>query len=361
MEKRRNSSVEILRMISVICITIHHAVLHSNIMEMEFGLARCIAQFLILLGKAGVNIFVLITGYYLGSMSIDGKSTMNRAVKFYSSVFYYAFLMGTVCLLLRIQPLTIKAVLKSVFPIITKSYWFATAFMGLIVLSPFLNQVLLRFERKQLLTLTGILLIMFCFSPIDTWVNDLLWFSFVYISGALIHIYKDELSHKRPIVYFVVSFCGFILMWLFSIVLSLLSVRIPSLSSHINYLSSKQNLLFMFVSSLGIFMGVVVSKERYSPIINFMAKHALSCYLIQSNFLFSPFLWEKVSSIRPDSQLLYLPYILIISICIFIASITIDIFSEKIYGRLGELIISLLQNACNWKALRRIMNNGKGI
>ena len=83
----RNSSIELLRIISMIMIVFHHFAIHGGF---TFGASISITHFwynlIIMGGKIGVDIFVIISGYYLISNDEIVFNT-NRIIKFVGQVF----------------------------------------------------------------------------------------------------------------------------------------------------------------------------------------------------------------------------------------------------------------------------------
>ncbi len=67
----RNSSLELLRIIAMILIVVHHYAVHSGfIYEYQpFTASKLIMQTLSIFGKVGVNIFILISTYFLCSQT----------------------------------------------------------------------------------------------------------------------------------------------------------------------------------------------------------------------------------------------------------------------------------------------------
>jgi|688.fasta_scaffold20147_5 peptidoglycan/LPS O-acetylase OafA/YrhL len=65
MMKKRNPSLELLRIVSMILIVAHHYVVHGGVYTSTNNLMNeLIVQFLLYGGKLGVMIFIMITGYF---------------------------------------------------------------------------------------------------------------------------------------------------------------------------------------------------------------------------------------------------------------------------------------------------------
>lgn len=73
----RMSNIEILRIISIIMIIMHHYVLNTEAIYTEKSLNYYISHFFFIGGKLGVNVFVLISGYFLVNKKKSLKKSQN--------------------------------------------------------------------------------------------------------------------------------------------------------------------------------------------------------------------------------------------------------------------------------------------
>ena len=63
-EKSRECNFELLRIISMLMIIMHHYVIHNNLINIGIFQNKVIAIFFAIGGKVGVNLFIMISGYY---------------------------------------------------------------------------------------------------------------------------------------------------------------------------------------------------------------------------------------------------------------------------------------------------------
>ena len=98
-KKQRDSSIELLRIITMFVIVAHHYVVNSGLMEViaENGAMKGSSLFLLLFGwggKTGINCFVMITGYFMCKSNITLKKFLKLLleVEFYKILFYLIFL-----------------------------------------------------------------------------------------------------------------------------------------------------------------------------------------------------------------------------------------------------------------------------
>ena len=58
-----------------------------------------------------------------------------------------------------------SSLIAAVFPVLSCEYWFVTMYVGMIVLSPFLNKLLTGLTQRQFRLLLGILFVLFSLWP----------------------------------------------------------------------------------------------------------------------------------------------------------------------------------------------------
>lgn len=97
LKTQRNSNIELLRIIAMLMIVAHHYVTDSlPSYYLSDGPNKWLSELLYSYGKTGVNIFVLITGYYMVNMSFSIK----RPLKIIGQVWFYSAMTLLVCLMI---------------------------------------------------------------------------------------------------------------------------------------------------------------------------------------------------------------------------------------------------------------------
>lgn len=149
---KRESNIELLRIVAILMVTIYHFAGYSMVHDtkLDVSLATIITGFV----YAGVNVFVLITGYFGIRMSVKGLGRLFIIVSFYGTLSYLfnAYVMD----------LTIgKSLLYSIFfPFSHTMSWFVRCYVILYMLSPILNKAIDHFSKQYyilvLLLLTGV-------------------------------------------------------------------------------------------------------------------------------------------------------------------------------------------------------------
>lgn len=346
-KKMRSSNLELLRIVSMFFIVSSHFGVHGgfNLMEKPFIINKIIVQ-LNSAGKFGVNLFVLITGYFL----ITGKFSLKKLINLmFETWFYSIFIM----LIFLIFPLGInvgiKSVIKSCLPIIYSSYWFITTYIILYIFVPFINSFINKISQKEYLKLL-FLLIMFCsFIPTFTKAtfafSDLSYFLLLYLVGGYIRLYPNKYTEKT-VLNFLYGIVFYLLICISIIVFDALGEKYQIFSRGATYFFGQQSFP-LFISSVGIFLGFKNLKIKNIKIINMISSTTLGIYLIHDNFFVREFLWLKffkVSEHFYDKYLLFYSLkiiLLVFFVCMIIDFIrqilfkyTINIFLEKYFDKI---------------------------
>lgn len=119
---------------------------------------------------------------------IKSRITFRKIALLIGEVLFYSIAICSFFLITN-DNISTKAIVNSLLPINRGSYWFITTYVGLMLLSPILNQALLTFSKKQFQTTIGLLLMLvfwFCDYMI------LLWFILLYVIAAYIRLYVGK-------------------------------------------------------------------------------------------------------------------------------------------------------------------------
>ena len=152
-EKQRKSNFELLRIFAMMLIILHHYALHGGLSSIDgYGVNKYIGIICLIGGKLAVNLFVLISGYFL----IESEFKVKKVLKLILQAYCYsvAFFIGYVLLKGNVSGDIMKL---TMFPFTSKAYWFLLPYICVYVLSPFINKLIKSISQKELLILIGIL------------------------------------------------------------------------------------------------------------------------------------------------------------------------------------------------------------
>ncbi len=288
----RNSNLELLRIISMVLILFHHYSLHGFPMEgVALGWQKRFLQFLSLGGKVGVNLFVLISGYFL----IESRFQVRKLLKLLAQVLFYSLGLFGVTVGLGITDFSLRSLYRSILPISTGLYWFMTAYVILYLLSPYLNSWVKGMQRRQHGKLLGIFLVLWVvigtLPGVSMAYSALFWFVVLYLLSAYLRLYPQEgWQHNRRLQAGACLAAG-VLLCLSVVIIDLLSLRYPALASHATDFK-KENSIFVFVLSVSLFLLFLHRRPFVNRWINQLALSMLGVYLLHENELLYPTMFQ---------------------------------------------------------------------
>ena len=291
---KRNSNIEVLRIISMLMIVAGHFAGQGGIKEQAAGGISKIILFVLGSGqRVAINIFLLISVWFL----VEQQFKATRLIRVWGEVFFYTVSL-TICLMMFGHPVSLKELVKSFLPFLGRPLWFASAYIALIMLTPFLNNIYRKFTKRQLKAMVVVLGLITCVLPtvaseMDTYLCAIAWFVFVYFLVAYFKKYFKGIQVNGM----VCIFAGIILYLAMSCfagvcVESSALVAAQHLAERfLHDFKSIPNFLCAFL----IFYGVILMKERKSKMINELAAGSFAVYIVHQTPAFYPVLWKTLT------------------------------------------------------------------
>lgn len=206
-QKRRMANMEALRLLAMMMVVSLHYLGKGNILgELTGALAAkdYAAWLLESFSIAAVNVYVLISGYFL----VGTKFRVKRLVSLVLQILFYTCLVPVVLVfagLLDPGQLTIYDLWQCIFPVNMKHYWFMSAYVLLFLFTPVLNAAVHALKKGQLRAVIVLLLIIESLGKsviparlaLDSEGYDVLWFMTVYLIAAYIRLYGIAFLEKK--------------------------------------------------------------------------------------------------------------------------------------------------------------------
>lgn len=338
----RNSSIELLRIIAMIMIVFHHFAIHGGF---TFGTSISITHFwynlIIMGGKIGVDVFVIISGYYLITNDEIVFNT-NRIIKFVGQVFFYSVVISFIGELTGISDLGVKAFVKTFFPITFSKWWFASAYFVLYLMHPFLNKLLHSIDKS--LYQKFLLVLVICWSVIPTFTtssyqsNSLLWFVTLYSISGYIRLYglNTKFSTKYYFIFWLI--CTF-LTYTSSVVFTILGNKWEVFASHATYFYGQEKITTLLIS-LSLFMIFATLKVNYHKWINTVASATFGVYLIHDNNIIRNFLWiELFKNAQYQESLFLIPYSIMVVVIVYVVCSFVDLLRQHVIEKPFMMIV----------------------
>ena len=343
LQTQRKSNFELLRIISMLMIVAHHLAIHSGLYfpQIPITMNRIFALLVLMGGKIGVNIFVLISGYFLINSNFKIKKLLKLwlQVMFYSISIYVLFIV-----ILKRSPYENQLLIKTAYPITHSLWWFARTYFALYICSPFINKFLRALSKDKHKKVIVILTIMFCFIPSLMknsyfYIPNLAWFIYLYALSAYIKLYgiKIEKEKTRTLLLFTIFF----------IIINLELVFLIEHLTRLNIIRSIPNTFFydmnklpILIISLFIFLVFKKLNINQSKIINTISSATFGIYLIHDHPIIRQFIWRdtfKVALISEDKY--FIPYCLGTILIVFIVCCVIELIRKTTIERFTNFII----------------------
>lgn len=148
-KNKRNSSLELLRIICMILIIAHHYSVHGGFSPLSLenlSMERMFIRIIGMFGRVSTSVFILISGYFL--VTSDTKKYYRKIVHLMAEMLFYSIILY--CIMALVSPplkLDGKKIFEMFFPVFWGN-WFVVYYILLYVLSPFINIWLKAMSRK---------------------------------------------------------------------------------------------------------------------------------------------------------------------------------------------------------------------
>lgn len=297
-KKTRAANLDLLRIVSMLLIIFLHSIDHSGVLENAENCGTGMylyVRFTYALCMVCVNIYVMLSGYFM----VNSKFRLHKLVTLWMEAAFYAFVLKLIFMLTGATPFSLLSLASCFFPILTGRYWFLTIYVGMYLISPFLNILIHAMNKQQHcllnLCLFAIMSVWSSLHPAIAGMNSgggwgLAWFVVLYLAAAWLRLYYTPCQKSLP------WFLGFVLIPAGITLLQCppLADILPSVVSTIvnhwyRYDSAPVYLMTMCLF-IG-FMNIKIHSEKLSKLITTIAPLTLGVYLIHAHAEVSPWSW----------------------------------------------------------------------
>ena len=339
MAKKREAGIEILRILSMLMIVMFHFIGHGGLAENAepLSLSYIVCWLIKSFCFVCVNAYVLISGYFM----INSKFKISRILTVWLQTFFYSVIIYAILIAVNIQPFSFSALVKSFLPITTQRYWFVTYYVGMCILSPFLNLALKAMTQNQhkLVLVFGFIVfsvyptLSYGYNPFGVFnIHSVLAFSYLYCVGAYFRLYETKINKNKFLLsYVVLSMITFAS----KIVIEFATTAILGHKLGTSVLSNYSSITVVLASvCLFLFFAKTeVKSSIVSKIVLFISPLTFGVYLIHDNLYFREYLWGSLlkTSKLSNSGLLILPIGIGIVSLIFACCIAIEFLRQQLF------------------------------
>ena len=324
--QQRNSAFELLRIIAMLFIVIWHISVHAQKGELDSH------KYIIALCITGVNLFILISGYFGIKLTWKNLLTLVSTIAFYNIV-SIAYKWS----LTKIPP-DISIIKSFLVPLRESRWWFINCYFNLMLLSPIINIALNKATDRQFKYFVGVLLFLSCISGFcfGNSINQNGYNTFhivtIYVLGGAIRKFNlpARLSTKKLLViYFLCTLSLFICTF------------------KIMYKCTFYNNPLVIASAVCLFCLIAKLNFR-SKAVNYISSFMLPIYLIQDSvigIMAYDYLYQRGESLHFEG----LHYFVILGIYLLALTITAFI-ADNIRRLLLNRPINIISEIMNEKA-----------
>uniref|UniRef100_UPI0040575DC8 acyltransferase n=1 Tax=Acetatifactor sp. TaxID=1872090 RepID=UPI0040575DC8 len=348
----RMANLELLRCIAMMMVVVLHYLGKSNLLgDMSAGsltTTQIVAWVLEAFSIVAVNVYMLISGYFLSSTSFK----LSRLIKLWLQVWFYSVGVGLLAAVTGILPAeecNTHYLLSLIFPVSMGHYWFMTAYIFLYLILPLIGMAVQKMSKGQMQMSLGGLLLVFCVLKsilpfrleMDSKGYDCIWYLCVFLTAAYIRRFGLPLIQKK---WKAVCLYGIASMAIFTETMCLHQVYLRTGSlGLIMKVALEYNHIFPFLAAVGLFVTFLMTDVSgvIAKLALRIAPYTLGVYLLHEN-MGVRYAWQewlganKVSSI-PGLLFWVLAAVVIVFIVGVIADILRDLFMKGLHVLLMKL------------------------
>lgn len=335
MYKLRMSNIELLRIICMILIIAHHAVIHGGAINLGSHPNWFISLAFVPGGKIAFDAFLAISMWFL----VDGKYKTERAVKIWLESLFYSVLLAFVSFYWGGIEFTEQDALGVLLPITGNVHGFAAAYIIVYALTPFFQKATKDATREQV---GYIVLILFVANVVALIVGNLVghtqkifdnvgFWSFCYFFSLYLKRWPVHIMNNKKKLFMITCIC-----WCFISGAYFARTTYPNLeiAQYLFTVSTSHTSIPCIVGGYALFFLFLNIKMPSIRLINVIAGGTFGVLLIHDHNFFRPILWKRI--VEAETWWYSSDFILLLAawtLAIFIVCEAIDLVRSSILER----------------------------
>lgn len=352
MKKERDSGMELLRIAAMLLVILAHLYNYGGFFNNAVAVGGVVKHLAIgtkLLSRSAVDIFVIISGFFMLKTPYDFKKSLNRSKDIYIKILFYSLSLSIVFLILGpsfclygkdIMP-RYKIILRAIFPVSTQQWYFLTDYLLLCLVAPFINRAIQGIEKKHFAFLVAILTFVFSvwqtfyfISPFSKWLiiygyNDipdgknLFFFVYLYILGGFLSSVvkpKDKPDFRYLALSVLTLFLNFVLF--------------RFLPKSVGYTETGMKYSNIFVVATAAFLVLFFSTVHFkSRLVNKIASTTIGIYAIHEFCFVRNAVWKIFDFSKMDCSNLFVDIVKVgfTLLAVFFACSAIELLRQQVF------------------------------
>lgn len=330
----RNANFEVLRNVAMLFIVIYHILYHgvhlkeAVIIPNPISISNFVlSQYILTIVSICVNLYVLITGYFLFDKSF--KSV--RFIKVWFLALFYGFIITTTVHYFCPEKASLVDVIHTLRPMVWGPYWFVRQYLGLLIAAPLLGFIAKSISKKQFKLLLLVFFILgtnftyfvgsFPFGEALVFSRgfSLVWFIFLFFTGAYIRRFDVRFASIKQFLILSIIIC------LYVITRICLLYYLKGIDLHFENYDYNGFPFVLAVIFFCWFKNLHFKENFFTKMLVKIAPYTFAVYLIHDNTSIRSILygWGGISPELLNSVSL-LPRIMAFSVLVFFSCILID-------------------------------------
>lgn len=337
LENKKDMRYEFLRSVAMLTIVLVHFLGHGGINEkIDFAsLEYFFFSIMRTIGHLGVNCFVLISGFFL----YKSVFKFSKVVRIVLQTLFYSILCTLIAVFFLKDNLSIKDMVFSLFPVTSNKYWFVSVYVMMLFISPLLNMVIEKMDKKQHSKIIFGSIILFSVLPIILFWSkgvlsnskDIMWFATLYIIATYIRKYDIHIKNNTFFKYFSLSIIITVL--LEAAIKAFANKMHVSVPPYMNIVFFDNQTFILTASVLLFIWGRDLKMNKFCNILAKMGGFTFGVYLLHDNDLLREHIWRIVNAPRfLDNLGLEILYMILVISLIFIGGCIVEFIRQKVFN-----------------------------
>lgn len=321
---QRRCGIDILRLLSMFMVVLLHNLGQGGGLAWTFDTAHeWVLWYIENFSIVAVDVFALISGFLL----VGKKDCWKNVASLYLTVWFWSAVLNLPLVVLQPEGVAFDQIVRAVFPVLSKGYWYFNAYLLLLIFAPFLNAGISRFSSRGLLGAAFMMLALMCSVGFLGGLGassgySTIWLACLYVCGAAVRLNEEPIfnafSRRRMLAAVLLLPAASLLLQVDS------AAHGANAGRWISYVSPV--VAAQALALFGLILRVDVEPPRLRKILKVASASAFSVYLIDmSALVFSFLLKDAFSFTRAMPTVQAAAVIVGASILMFVGFLLMDI------------------------------------
>lgn len=351
MKQCRNSSLDLLRIVSMMMVIGLHFFNHGGLLgesPVPGSANWYLVNLIYSLCYVCVNCFVLLSGYFQCEASFKLKrvvSTWLQAAVYSVGIYFlYSILKGT---------FSLSELLNNGLVVTMQRYWFVSSYIIMYALSPFLNCAIAQMSKRMHFLCCCVLLGLFSVLSNIFYISDFaylvggyspIWFCTLYITAAYIRKHVPVNGNHRIPALMMYFLCASVIAIERFAAIAITPMIFGSVKLYSLFYSN--NSIMTAAASIALllfFRSIEIKNTLAEKAIRFFAPLAFGVYLIHDHIITRQIIWNWLKPAVLHNSFFIVPYFILCVTGIFLICSLIEWLRQQLFRlfRIDQLVTSL--------------------